>query len=918
MNYLKLKKILAVVCVICQISLLFSFNFAVSADTDYADVTSKLTNFGLFTIDDQMDKTDDVLTRETLSLILADFCGIDRSKSYSAEGYYSDIETSNASAGIMELMGKSGIIATYSDGLFRPSNPATFGVAVKAFINISGYTPIANLKGGWPNGYLEQAAELDITDGIYKQYNDEITKGEFAQMLFNFLSVDMMRTTSVANSTASKYEILEGRTIASEKLNLYNEEGILSATDITSLTGDEVVGLGRVAIDGVIYETNSDLAEYLGHYVEVYYTQDEAEEFGTIVNIEVVEKKNNILVLSDEEIVSATVTELVYTSGKTTKTADIAIDATMIFNGVRKALFSAKDLMPANGSIKLIDFDGDEVYDVIMATQYIDYVVSLSYMDDESLVISDKLGKAAVSVNITDKTKIAVYKNGVQDSIASAKENTVVSIAADKMDLEAKTIGADSTKITIQISDNTATGTIGGLAGQVPVMADGDIAYYAYETITVGDSEYYFSNEYNFAGNKPVLGSDTTALLNFKGQVASCTKETEYQYGVIVAAAPDEGLESNLIVKMFNTNGKVVTMKCAKPLVIDGQRYKDAEKMVERLVLSATQFSYDTLIEFEGGNGTTQLVKYKTDLDKNILEIDTVLRGDNETDSSLAWSVNVAKGGKKFGGAGTFQDGDAVYAYDASTIFFKVPTDVSQEDMYSIMTKAGWTTDNQNYDLKLFDMDEFQYVPVAFIQSNVVGATEVDHNELTNLAIATDVYRGLNDDGNVVTTVKAMVLSSGAAVDILVPEDVMRDKVVYKGSIVRWEGSESDPSAFEVTASVVDNVLSGEKINPSAPSTNYYANFRITYGTVVDLSSDMMLLRVDKVGEESTTSYLQATPLSTLKRIYDFDTDSSNSRSVVVSTAKSSFKAEKDFGVDASKALFIYDYGKPIVAVIYR
>ena len=117
---------------------------------------------------------------------------------------------------------------------------------------------------------------------------------------------------------------------------------------------------------------------------------------------------------------------------------------------------------------------------------------------------------------------------------------------------------------------------------------------------------------------------------------------------------------------------------------------------------------------------------------------------------------------------------------------------------------------------------------------------------------------------------------------------------------------------------MVDNVLSGEKINPSAPSTNYYANFRITYGTVVDLSSDMMLLRVDKVGEESTTSYLQATPLSTLKRIYDFDTDSSNSRSVVVSTAKSSFKAEKDFGVDASKVLFIYDYGKPIVAVIYR
>lgn len=924
MNYLKLKKILAIVCVVCQISLLFSFNFSVSADTDYADVISKLTNFGVFIADDQMDRSDEEITREELSLILADFCGIDRTKSYPATGVYSDIETSNASAGIMELMGTSGIIASYSDGLFRPSNPATFGVVVKALINISGYTPIANLKGGWPNGYIEQAEDLGITDGIYKQYNDSITKGEFAQLLFNFLPVDLMRTSSVSGAAANKYEVLEGRTVASEKLNLFDAEGVLSATDVTSLTGEEYAGPDRVVINGVAYDTDKDLSDFLGMYVKFYYIQGEDDDYGKIVDIEAVDKKNNVLIVNDEDIsVATTVTELVYTTGKKTKTADIALDATMIFNGVRKPLFNARDLKPENGSIKLIDSNNDNLYDVIVATHYIDYVVSLAFMDNENLVISDKLGKPSVSIDITDKTVISIFKDGVKDSLASASENAVLSVAADQMDLVAKTIGADSTKVTIQISNNVASGKIAGLTGQASVMNEGVLSHYSYETITVGDTEYYFSPDYNFLNNKPVLGNETNALLNYKGQVASLTKETEYQYGVIVGAAAEGGLDAELKVKMFNANGKIVTMNCITPLVIDGKRYTDAQRMEDRLKLAATQFSSDTRVYFDNGNGTAQLVKYKVDLDKNILEIDTCLRGENELDSSLAWSKNVAQGGHKFGGAGTFtstDDGEkAIYAYDETTIFFKVPSDLTNDIAFDIMTKSEWGGDSQNYDLKIYDMDDCNFVPVAFIQSDVAGASEVDHNEATNMAIVTEVYTGLNKDGETVTLVSALLLKTGAKVELQVPADVMRDKTVYRGSIVRWEGTETAPSAFEVTASVVDGVLSGEKITATAPSTSFYAGFRATYGTVVELSDNMMLLRVDYTTSTGAPApAVQATPMSSITRVYDFDTDSSNDRSVVAPVAKTSLKAEKDFGPDASKVLLIYDYGKPIVAVIYR
>lgn len=919
MNYLKLKKILAIICVVCQISLLFSFNFTVSADADYADVTSKLTNFGVFIADDQMDRADDALTREGLSLILADFCGIDRSQTYPVTGIYSDIETSNASAGIMELMGTSGIIASYSDGLFRPSNAATFGVVVKALINISGYTPIANLKGGWPNGYIEQAAELGITDGIYKQYNDSVTKGEFAQLLFNFLSVDMMRTTSVSGATANKYEVLEGRTVASEKLDLYDAEGVLSATDITSLTGEEFVGAGRVVVNGVIYETDKDLSEYLGNYVEVYYTQGEDDEFGTIVNIEILEKRNNVLVVNDEDISAATtVTELVYASGKTSKTADIALDATMIFNGVRKPLFNARDLKPENGSIKLIDSNNDNVYDVIVATHYIDYVVSLAFLDDENLVISDKLGKPSVSVDITDKTIVSIFKDGVKDSLASASENAVLSVAADQMDLVAKTIGADSTKITIHISNNVASGKIGGLTGQAAVMEDGVLSHYTYETITVGDTEYYFSPDYNFLNNRPVLGNETNALLNYKGQVASLTKESEFQYGFIVIAAAEGGMDSELKVKMFDTNAKTRIMNSVTPLVIDGKRYKDAEKMVERLVLAGSKFSEETYVEFENSNGTAQLVKYKTDLDKNILEIDTCLRGENELATSLTWGKNIAKKSKGAGGAGVVADGNDVYGFDNATLFFKVPTDLDNEEEYSIASKADMIENEKiQGDVKIYDLDEFNYFPAAVVFNADSGSSTSLESELTNIAIVTDLYTGLNKDNAAVTVVKALLLKTGATVELHLDEALMGNEVVYKGSVVRWTGDAPDPSAFEVTASVVDGVPSGKVVTKSSDYSTVGKGFKVVFGTVVNCNEEMLLLKVESGTAPVITSY-QSTKLSSLKQIYDFDSDSSNDRATVTPTAKTSFKAESDFGANASKVLFFYDHDAPFAAVIYR
>ena len=147
-----------------------SFSFTVNAaETD--SLTQKFINFGIYDKADRMEATDEYIDRETFAVIISQFCGLDRNASYPVNGVYADVTGERRGAGIIEVLSSSGIILQYTDGLFRPDSAVTYGAAVKAFVNILGYTPVANLNGGWPNGYIEQAIDLGLATDVIKNYD---------------------------------------------------------------------------------------------------------------------------------------------------------------------------------------------------------------------------------------------------------------------------------------------------------------------------------------------------------------------------------------------------------------------------------------------------------------------------------------------------------------------------------------------------------------------------------------------------------------------------------------------------------------------------------------------------------------------------------------------------------------------------
>lgn len=81
----------------------------------------------------------------------------------------------------------------YDDGTFRPGETVTSAEFVKMCVCLIGYGDIAENNGGYPNGYITQAATLGLTEGIGEiAYNQGITRGDAAVILANTLEAPIL------------------------------------------------------------------------------------------------------------------------------------------------------------------------------------------------------------------------------------------------------------------------------------------------------------------------------------------------------------------------------------------------------------------------------------------------------------------------------------------------------------------------------------------------------------------------------------------------------------------------------------------------------------------------------------------------------------------------------------------------------
>ena len=100
---------------------------------------------------------------------------------------FKDLSKKHWSYSAVRMAASLGYIKGYSDKSFKPSSNITYAEAIAIMVRVLGYS--GEVKGKWPDNYLNKAKELGITKNLNIVTNKSITRGDIAILVVNSLPV---------------------------------------------------------------------------------------------------------------------------------------------------------------------------------------------------------------------------------------------------------------------------------------------------------------------------------------------------------------------------------------------------------------------------------------------------------------------------------------------------------------------------------------------------------------------------------------------------------------------------------------------------------------------------------------------------------------------------------------------------------
>lgn len=742
-----LKKVLALVLACATLFTMSSFAFSdVAEDASYLEAVTMLSKLGIINgYEDGTFLPDNTITRAEAAKVLV--CALnaeDSAKGMADQELFTDVPKTHWAAGYVNYAANFGIIAGRGNGIFDPESPVSYEEIVKMVVAMLGYTPVANIKGGYPTGYLYVANSVaKITKGATGTTGDAAKRWVVARLVFNSLETKIMEPEKWS---ASDPEYIKGEdTLLKDYLEVTKVEGVITDTFLAKADfqdkEDQDVDLLISTIDGktkralendnISYnsmpgdtytvDANGTYAEdYLG-YTVVAYVKDFDEGSDVLVAVAPKANKNTTLDVAFDDFEKDTVDnsnskyiEFEYyanvddedtTKGKISKKHD---DFYVYQNGKKDDTLNSDtaivdfikkfstDYDAEEGYIRFVDNDGDNYADYLFVETINDeYVVDS--ITAKTFKIDDKINSKTITLDPTDDEKyVNFYRNGVQVEFSSIKEGDTLSVAYNKSTLK------NSNVVSVYISSEKAEGYVStASATKNEYKIDGTV--------------YAKSSKYTETIRR---GDEGTFYLNYKGRVAykeaQTSKEGNYAFLLSVNTDDDFADGKSFTLRFMNEKGEWVEAKLYEKLAIydeDGQqvvKYKDMDALEAGIEANTNNWLAVNAGELELDGAKAQRVfKYTLNSNGDITKITLPKNGLNEdkftyeafTDEAYKESSNRFAGIKYKGGV------------DKKTVVFNI--DVDTDNVVDVTKKKEVSLATST----LFK-DESKYTGIAYDYEN--------------------------------------------------------------------------------------------------------------------------------------------------------------------------------------------------------
>ncbi len=673
------------------------------------------------------------VTRGEFASALSRLCNLDE-KATGVELKYSDVTSETLFKEYIYAVGMADVMVG-SDGQFKPEENITFNQAAKAVVTALGYEGIANAKGGYPDGYYAVALQLDLTVGTGR--DEAMTRRDVVTMIAKAAETDIMDIVGVSDEKVH-YEIVEGSTPLKVYHNIQKIEARFMDDGLTNLKG-KTQNPGNNVIVGDLRLKNETVNTdgLIGYNVAAYYDTDTE----TLLYAAKDDKKNETLVVKAEDLVvdstKFTKTNVVYKNGNKSIDVKVSPYADFIYNGSSYPAFMVDDLKIQAGTLEFVDVNFDKAYDVVIAEEYVNYVL---LSNNEGLqLIADSNGN---EVRYGEYDKFEFFDGATWETkpVSRLKSSSIISVYASK----------DDVRIKLVVSENKVEGTVTGIETDEDGKEIITVKHLVEGVETESQFEYSatFLNNVNTGVNgfkKAILNDNVTVRLDFEGRIGYFENyKDQYQYAYFLKA----GMESNAklsgkkcLVKMVIPSGDIVTIATAKKILINGASTENGED-----VLSIADLYVGGLV---GGEFLPQVVKVKISALGELKEIETTNETENCTNplgfdltkfckvfETAANGYSEYYNGKRmsFGGKYIMDENTAIYLIPQGEFFTEEDIRVVKpEDLYNDAPRAH---------VKMYDANEL------WVTKAVVVETLEQYGYMRGSAFTVKkVKKGVNADG---------------------------------------------------------------------------------------------------------------------------------------------------------------------------
>lgn len=762
---LKFRKSMAFVVAFAFIFSMMTTAFAAPKTADeiaaskYQEAIETLKGLNIMVGDDDGNfRPNDPIKRTELTKIAVILLGLEEIANASkGETQFPDIPADHWSTGFVNTGVNQGIIIGDDNGNFRPDDNIIYADVITVLVRALGYEPYALSKGGYPQGYIAAANYNGLTKNAASDTMKPVSRGVVAQLAFNALTIKLMEQVGFGENAS--YEVVD-KTILENNLEYKKIQGLVSATDETSLTGAQGLSKNQIKIGDTVYKTeDSKAASHLGYAVTAYAKVEENGNNVTLIRRD--DSKNNAVTVlaSNMEKVNGTTVEY-YQNRDTdskTKTLKLSDDAAFILNGKQDAISEFK--LPFDGSVTFVDNNQDNKFDVIHFSSIRNVVVD--DIAEGSFRVMDKYGNKGLTLDPENEdVKFSITdKEGNALSLSDLSEWNVISVAESK----------DGSIVKGIVSTESVEGAITSVKGDKYVIGGktyGVAANYT-GTLSLRDEGIFYLDA---QGDIAAVDGDVTmkksyAFLEDAGQTGSLEKKTQF--------------------RLFTSEGKTEVVQAADKVKFNGTSTPAED------VLAALQ---------SGGKVTKQLVSFETNKDGQVTALSTAedKSGEGLSYNKGKFTLSYANSDATFRAASSKLDKIVI---NENTIVFDIPSSASSTTDYAVRDKKFFS-DNTNYDVKVYDLAEDLSASVVVVTSSA-GSTTAE----SPIAVVKDVLTSENSEGEEVETLEAIYNGKEISINtsekgILVNEE---GEALVEGDVIQFrQNTKGEIDKVKVLLSVSD------------------------------------------------------------------------------------------------------------------